>query len=318
MIKFILLGLIVGLVLISGCVQQTIDTEFIEDSPPPKITMQQLRVYGTLTDFQQEGKLIRLQIDSEVYNCEKAASSLTITTDFDTGSRGATKLVKGNKYLFLCERTIEEEPWRGHIKPEGLKGCAFAHRSDLWLGRSQNIGRGQETIKIEETIEGPNSTAVRVIPTIITAGETTKLQILIGNNQDNEIKYRIADAKIVNVDASRWDAAWYEEPPFEERLKKATINECGVSFDSSETIISANSNKILTFTINCPKDVKTTRTFEVCETNKWDQKPEPECRRVTSDTLMLWGEIGFVDELGNEHVFPEKGVLKQDLILEQE
>ena len=296
----------------SGCVQQTNDTEVIEDSRTSKITLQQLRVYGTLTDFRQEGKLIRLQIDSEAYNCEKDVSSLTITADIDT-----PKLVKGSKYLFLFDRGNEEQPWRGHIDPEGIKGCAFAHRSDLSLDRLQTIGSGQETIKIEETRDGSNIIpAVKVISTTITAGETTKLQILLINNQDNDIKYKIADAKIVNEDESRWYAVWFEEPPYEERLEKATINECVVSFDSSETIISANTAKILTFTVNCPKDIKTTRTFEVCETIKRD--PKPECRKVTSDNLMLWGTIEFVDELGNEHIFPEKGVIKQHLKIEQE
>ena len=32
---------------------------------------------------------------------------------------------------------------------------------------------------------------------------------------------------------------------------------------------------------------------------------------------MLWGKIEFIDELGNEHIFPEKGILKQFLAIGQ-
>jgi len=272
-----------------------------------------LNVYGKLVDFSQTDKLMIFKIQSEIVNWELTDRYLEVEsnlTDVD--------VTKGNNYVFYFMKLSEKEgPWDRVTISKDLteykqRGKRY-HENDLTIDQMTITegGGGREGELKPEPVRG-----MRIIPTTIIAGEPTELKILLINKQDNDIKYKITDAKIVNEQASQWYGSWWQLPPYEERLKNAIIDECDVNFDSSESIIPAGSNKTLTFTVYCPEGTNITKTYEICD----DYKERRNCRIETADrtdNLMLWGKIEFVDELGNEHIFPGKGILKQFLAIGQ-
>lgn len=221
------------------------------------------------------------------------------------------ELIEGNNYVFYFMKLFENEMYWNRVTisenlTEYKQNGAVYHENDLAIDQMTTTEGG------EGELEPGQQRAVRIIPTTINTGELTELKILLINKQNNDIKYKIKDAKIVNEEASQWYGSWWQLPPYEERLENAIIDECSVSFDSSEYTISADSTKTLTFTVNCPEDIDITKTYEIC--NNYEERRN--CRIETAnrtDNLMLWGEIEFTDELGNIHIFPEKGIFKQSL-----
>jgi DNA-binding transcriptional MerR regulator len=231
-------------------------------------------------------------------------------------------LIEGNKYVFyFYPRKIsdemelnEKELWTGLRISENLteykQERISYHKNDLIIDPLLTTEKGDDG-----ELEPGQMRSERIIPTDVIMGELTELKILLINKQDNDIKYRITNAKMVNEQASQWYGSSWQLPPYEERLRNATINECSISFDSSQSIILAGSTKTLTFMVNCPEVVDITKNYEICD----NYEERRNCRIETANRtdnlnyLMLWGEIEFVDELGNTHTFPENGVLKQFL-----
>ena len=227
-----------------------------------------------------------------------------------------SELSKGKNYVFYFHKIDKNAPWTLSKVSENLteykqRGKTY-HENDLAIRQMTTTIGGKE----EQELEPGEVRTVRIIPTTIIAGEPTELKILLINKQDNDIKYKITDAKIVNEQASQWYGYWWQLPPYEERLRNAIIDECSVNFDSSQSTISTNSTKRLIFIVTCPEAVNVTKSYEICD----DYEERRNCRIETANRndLMLWGEIEFIDELGNEHIFPEKGILKQNLVIGRE
>lgn len=307
--KFLIAVLLIGVVLIGGC------TGYI----PPIKPMEQpsMNVYGKLVDYSQNDLTV-FKIQSEIVNWGLNSTELEVKANISElrgeGDLQVTDLEIGNNYAFYFMKTsLKEGPWDRLEISENLteykqRGKRY-HKYDL--ARDQMI----TTEGGEGELEPGQGRAVRIFPTAIVAGEPTELKILLINKQDNDIPYVIKDVKIVNEEASQWSGSRWQLPPYEERLRNAVIEECDVSFDSSESTILAGLTKTLTFTVNCPEGVDITKTYEICD----DYEERKNCRTETADrtdNLMLWGEIEFTDELGNKHAFPEKGILKQFLEIE--
>ena len=217
----------------------------------------------------------------------------------------------GNNYVFHLWKLFEKEgSWDRMTISENLteyqQNGASYHENDLVRDQMTTTEDGKTELEPGQQL------AVRIIPTIISAGKPTELKISLINKQDNKIRYKIKDAKIVNEQASQWYGPWWQLSPYEERLKNAVIDECIVSFNPSESTISSHSTEILTFMVDCPVGIDITRSYDICD----NYEERRNCRTETAgrtDNLMLWGEIEYTDELGNVHIFPEKGVLKQSL-----
>ena len=257
---------VIGIIIMGLWIWQTPQEEQIVTPPEiyPK-TPPSLNVYGKLVDFSQTDKLMIFKIQSEIVNWELNNTYLEVESNLTD-----VNVTEGNSYVFYFMKLSEKEgPWDRVTISKNLteykqRGKRY-HENDLAIDQMTiTEGRGGEGELEPEQVRG-----IRIIPTTIIAGEPTELKILLINKQDNDIKYKITDAK---------------------------IDECDVNFDSSESIVPAGSNKILTFTVYCPEGTNITKT---------------------TDNLMLWGKIEFIDELGNEHIFPEKGILKQFLAIGQ-
>jgi hypothetical protein len=211
-------------------------------------------------------------------------------------------LIKGNNYVFYFSG-----PWASVAVSEDLtdykeKG-AWSHNNDLII---------DQKLTVEEEVEGelqPGQMRVgRIFPTFIVSGGTTQLKIELINKQDNDIKYVIKDAKIVDENILQLFKSRWEEPPYEERLENSIIESCEVKYDSQENTISVNSTKELTFEVNCEDSIEC-RNWYISEDIRGNA-----VENVTTDCrLILWGQIEFIDELGNNHIIPELGMLKQML-----
>lgn len=303
--KFLILVLIVIIVLIGGyfyLTKPTIYTPPLTTSPKASPS---LNVYGKLVDYSQNDLTV-FKIQTEIVNWELNNTYLEVQTNVTD-----VDVTRGNDYAFYFMKLSEKEgPWDRVTISENLteyreRGKPY-HKNDLARDQLTTTEGGEGELEPQQT------RVVRIIPTTIVAGEPTELKILLINKQDNDIVYRIKNAKIVNEQASQWYGNWWQLPPYEERLENAIIDECSVSFDSSESIISAGSTRTLRFIVNCPEGVDITKSYEICD----NYEERRNCRTETAnrtDNLTLWGEIEFVDELGNIHIFPEKGVLKQFL-----
>ncbi len=179
--------------------------------------------------------------------------------------------------------------------------CASHHDKDLI--------RDQMTLSKEY-----ESGAASIFYHIINTSEEAELQIKLINKQDNYIKYKIKDAKILNEEASQWYGHWWQLPPYEQRISDSEIDECVVSFDVSEKIIPADSEQILTFSVLCSDDMVLEKSYEICEW--YDENRNCTNKIAKTDNFILWGEIEFTDELDNTHIFPDQGILKQHIMIE--
>ena len=126
-------------------------------------------------------------------------------------------LIIGNNYVFYFSKRFDEKgPWDSVAVSENLtkykEDGMWKHENDLAIDQMTITEGG------EEELEPGQMRAVRIIPTAIITGETTELKILLINKQNNDIKYKIKDAKIVNEQASQWYGYWWQLPPYEERL----------------------------------------------------------------------------------------------------
>ena len=217
-----------------------------------------------------------------------------------------SELKKNENYVFYFYKTDKNAPWSLLEVSENLTNYkergSFQHDNDL--------GRDQRTY-IEEESEGElepgEMRAGRIFPTYIVPEGATEIQINLINKQDNDIKYLIKDVKIADEIILQSFKPNWEMPSYEERLKDSIIETCEVKYDSQENIIAAKSTKELTFEINC-RDI---------ECRKWYISKDihgNNTGNVTTDCqLTLWGQIEFVDELGNKHIIPELGLIKQML-----
>ena len=175
----------------------------------------------------------------------------------------------------------------------------YYHKDDLTRDQMTIVG------------EGVNSTLIT--PTEIIPGESTELKIILINKQDNDIKYKITNVNIVDEliyfpFTSRVEEKYMDLPSIDIRLNNAVVKNCKVKYEAGEKIIQANSNKILSFSTICNEPIIRERTYKSC-----DIRGE-KCKDITTETMfLLWGEIEFTDELGNKHIFPERGILKQEL-----
>jgi hypothetical protein len=209
-------------------------------------------------------------------------------------------LIKENNYVIYLEKYIEVGPWDRIVISENItkykEEGSFYHENDLMIDQRIDIEEGEPT-----TEPGVMRTG-RVFPTFIISEGKTELKIDLINKQDNDINYLIKDAKIVDENILQpWKSHW-EEPSYEERLEDSIIESCEVKYDSQENMISANSTKELSFEVNC----------DDIECRDW-YISDVYGNTTTDCKLILWGQIEFVDELGNKHIIPEKGMLKQML-----
>lgn len=74
--KLILIGLIMVIILISGCVQEAKFTP-----AKPEMMFDTLTVYGTLEDYTTENNITTFKIKSEIVNCELNNTKLEIVAD---------------------------------------------------------------------------------------------------------------------------------------------------------------------------------------------------------------------------------------------
>lgn len=312
---------ILSIILVSGCIEGKTSTSESEEKNPPSIN-----VYGKLTDYTEESNVGILKIECEILNYEIKKSTMEIkvnlseNTDYEKEIEEAFKkfkkspspkvlseLINGNYYVFsFWENHENEDVWSRVFISENLteyqKQGAWYHNNDL--------ATNQIDITEEKELEPEQQRMLSIRPKAIILGKPTEIKISLINNQNNEIKYKIKNAKLVNEEASRWSARWWEVPPYEEMLKNATIDECIVHFNTTESKIFSNSIEILSFVVTCPLDINITKNYEICD----NYREKINCRMKTADRidmLMLWGEIEFTDELGNIHTLSEKGVLKQ-------
>lgn len=294
----LLVILIIGVVLVSGCIS----------TPPitsPATMPPSLDVYGELTEFVQGDDVVTFRIQPDFVNYE--LNDTYVEVDVNANARGLQNIsypIEGNDYAFYFVKT-QDGSWDVSISEDFAeymeKGKVY-HEKDLSRDEMTTTG------------EAVNGTA-QIFTTIIQTDQETELEIQLTNNQDVDITYRITEANIVNEEASQWYGNWWNLPPYEERLKNAIIDDCDVSFDSSEYTLPSGESEILTFTVNCPSGIDISRDYETCD----NYEERRNCRTLTADrtdNLMLWGTIEFTDELGNVHTFPEKGILKQFLEIE--
>jgi hypothetical protein len=216
-------------------------------------------------------------------------------------------LIKDNNYVFYFYKIEEKGPWTHVTVSENLteykERGSFSHNNDLII---------DQKLTIEEESEGelqPGQMRVgRIFPTFIIPGGMTELKIGLINKQNNDISYVIKDAKIVDENILQPFKSRWEEPTYEDRLKDSIIKSCKVIYNSQENTISVNSTKELTFEVNCEDSIEC-RNWYISEDIRGNA-----VENVTTDCrLILWGQIEFIDELGNNHIIPELGMLKQML-----
>jgi hypothetical protein len=344
-ISKILFGVLtIIIILFSGCVRN----EFTPLTPPAKTPS--LNVYGKLIDYSQNNLTI-FKIQPEFINYELNNTYLEIETKpeilynftddylrclkqnwypteeecknyfyqqynlsqtcrniIELPEKGLVylkcdvkfDLIKDNNYVFYFYKIEEIGPWTRVTVSENLteykERGSFYHNNDLTIDQKTN------TEEVEGESQPGQMMAVRIFPTFIASEGTTELKIDLINKQNNDINYIIKDAKIIDENILQ-PFNYQEKSPYEERLKNSVIKDCEIKYDSKENIISANSTKELTFEVICEDSIEC-RNWYISDVYG----------NITTDCkLILWGQIEFIDELGNKHTIPESGMLKQML-----
>lgn len=204
--------------------------------------------------------------------------------------------IEGMKLVFDFFKEADGDPWTISDMYQDMERyvamCESYHRRDLIMYQTLSPGEGATAERIEHTFLIPD--------------KATDVKVLLANNQDNEIKYRINDVRVINEHASKFYGNRESEIVF--------IDGCEVDFDTSPRTIPAKSEEVLNFPVTCAKDINMTFGREVCD----NYLKRENCRTVFLDetghnALALWGEIEYTDELGNRHTFPNKGIFKQFL-----
>ncbi|MCX6816209.1 MAG: hypothetical protein NT120_05165 [Candidatus Aenigmarchaeota archaeon] len=305
----ILLLPIFAIILISGCVNQ--------DSTKPVMKIPHYTIYGTLTDFQQEGSLTKFFINQELSNCEINSSTFVFSAAAHPTSLQTADLIKGKKYLLDFSKINDSDGWRFYISDisylDVIQRCDQTHDSDLIIDQKLEIIKG--TFNVTSPNEQASS---QVVPTIIPINQQTQIAVDLINKQDVPIKYKLLDFAIVDEIVAQPFLNWWENPSYEERLATAKINECKIEYNKEEQVIPASSRQPLNFTVTCSEPTTCKKSYESCDINNEN------CKTATVDKCQfyLWGQISFEDELGFEHTIPQKdagvyrGIIKQLINIE--
>ena len=219
------------------------------------------------------------------------------------------ELIEGDNYVFYFAKVSNAEgPWNIVIISENLteykQNGARNHQNDLTS--DQMITTREE----EGELKPGQQRVAQIIPTTIITSELTELEILLINKQDNDLKYRMTNASIVDYLVylpflNPAEEKYMNQPQIDIRLSNAIIKNCNVEYDDSKQIIKSNSNETLSFFVMCNEPIVKQRTYISCDIHGEN------CKNVTTKTeFLLWGEMEFTDELDNKHT---KGVLKQFL-----
>ena len=278
-----------------------------------------LTVYGKLIDYSQNG-LTTFKIQSEIVNCELNNTLLEIQAK----SEVKLDLIIGNNYVFYFTERFDEKgsvvetvydvaPMIVNLTEYKEMCKYYIHGNDLLIDQMIITEGG------EGTSEPGSGTTATIIPTSIIPNEETEIKIRLINKQDVSIPYRISDAKI--VDELIWEPYLrqcqeneqeYKEiiipgtpgeeakkvlsqvcsiKSSEQRLQESVITNCQINYDTSENTISANSSKIITFKVLCKEPVSCRNWFV----------SDIYGNLTTKCSLILLGDLGFTDELGNIH-----------------
>lgn len=264
--NYLIFGIIaiLGIVLISGCVQ----TGGPPLSTSPEMLGEQLNVYGRLLEYTKENDVVTLRIQQEIRNCELNKSVIIIEANT---SRFQDSLITDNEYFFAFYR-LPKGIWQLTQVSNmfDAKSCSHTHEYDLLLSFVQKTTEPSQCPEDEPDC----MTAVKLIPLVITEGESATIQIKLTNKQDNILGYEISSSLL------KFDPLHITGGP---TYNGIPTNNCVATGLNSEEAIDPNSIRYLDIIISCDNilsDLDFNETFA---------------------DYFITSTLRFTDELGNEH-----------------
>ncbi|MEK6904057.1 MAG: hypothetical protein AABW87_00515 [Nanoarchaeota archaeon] len=107
--------LVICLLLIYGCSKQKAEPE------KPAEELNELSIYGALTDYEHENGTTKVYMNQELYNCRENVSSVVIFGKIPEADLAS--LNKGEKYMIVFKKINEEYEWQGGVNALGPEYC---------------------------------------------------------------------------------------------------------------------------------------------------------------------------------------------------